>query len=184
MPKTLVDVDSFDIDVSIPTDGDSRNSASVESAFQKLVNRSRNSKNRLDNHEQYACYAISGTVANGAQLTLTERDKNGSFVLASNQVQVPAAGTYEVSVTSICSGTDTTNPVALGLVLNKGTNIEQAKNYRFSATAAQLVQASVVSTVVIADPATEKLLLLSSISTATGTLTANSASRLFIRRIK
>lgn len=48
MAKILTDVDAFSADVTVPEDGDARNAASVEPAFQKLANRTRRNKNRLD----------------------------------------------------------------------------------------------------------------------------------------
>jgi hypothetical protein len=41
MAKILTDVDAFSADVTVPEDADARNAASVESAFQKLANRTR-----------------------------------------------------------------------------------------------------------------------------------------------
>lgn len=48
MPKILTDVDTFSADVTVPEDGDARNAASIEPAFQKLSNRTRYLKNIAD----------------------------------------------------------------------------------------------------------------------------------------
>lgn len=48
MSRTIVEVDEFTTDVTVPEDGDPRNVASIDPAWQALSNRTRNSKNRLD----------------------------------------------------------------------------------------------------------------------------------------
>lgn len=70
MPTNLTDVDTFTDPVSVPAAGDNRTSASVETPFQALANRTRNLKNRADGIDA-ANHTWSGTNSHGGTATFT-----------------------------------------------------------------------------------------------------------------
>lgn len=48
MSKVLVEVDTFTASIAVPEDGDDENALSVETPFQALANRTKNTKGRID----------------------------------------------------------------------------------------------------------------------------------------
>lgn len=72
MPTILTEVDTFSADITVPEGGDDRTSASVNAPFQKLTNRSRNLKNRLD---ALATEVVSEKFSYGTPLTV-QRGQN------------------------------------------------------------------------------------------------------------
>jgi hypothetical protein len=182
MPKNLTPVAEYTGNVTVPLGGDARTALSVETPIQTVTNRAAYAKAHLDVLEQYANYGITGNAASGATLTLSLLDKNGTFTLASNEVELPAAGTYLVSLCMIATSLDTTNPLAMGLTLKKGAStVEQISNRRYSGTAGDSVNCALTSTVVVTTPSSEKLSVAALIGA--GNLSPSGSSRLCIRRI-
>jgi hypothetical protein len=182
MPTNITEVDTFTATVPVPNDAEAATAASLLAMAQPLANRTTNLKGRVDNAIEYANYAISGAVASGGTLTLSLTSKNGDFVLASNEVEVPAAGTYIVAMCMQATSVDVTNPLAMGLTLQKGgSTIEQSINRRYSADAGDSVNVAMTSTIVVTTPASEKLNVEAVIGA--GNLSVSGSSRLVIHRL-
>jgi hypothetical protein len=181
------DGSTFEADVTAPDDGDPRNAASLRPALQKLANRTRNSKNRLDILEQTASFDVSGAaIALGSKATLTELvDPKAAYSVSGNEVVLPAVGKYAVSYYAELTCTDTSNPcvISLGLKKNGGaTDVVEAKSFRFTGTAA-FINVLVSATMIFdcADPSgTDKLSLVAG---ATGGTVTVVTGQMVIRRI-
>lgn len=174
MAHNLTEADSFPTNVSVPDGGDDRNAASVEAPFQALTNRSRHSYNRLQALQSYVRYTISGTgIAVNGKLTLAALASpiiSGGFVLASDEVTVPAAGAYFVAALMELTATSASNPyqmqVAIGNILNTPNSQVRASAYRYSATNTNPIVVTGSGIITIADPATEKIYLRNETTTA------------------
>jgi hypothetical protein len=129
----------------------------------------------------FAAYNIGGTdVDDAALFTLTVNQVSGSFSLASNEVQVPAAGNYEVHVGIPLQVTGGTAPYEVSVELMKGGSVVGAS--ALSTSVAQAGGAAIISRtfiVAVATPASEKFSVRSN---ANNQLVAGSGT-LLIRRL-
>lgn len=164
MAHNLTEVETYTADVSVPDDGDARNAASVEGAFQALANRAKYLKGKADLVAQFALYTISGAaVAQNANATLTETyDPATAYALASNVVSFPAVGYYAISCRASYTSSDaSTNPRSIGITaLLNSVDVAEAIGYRFSATAAHIVTGSFHRILQITDIATQTIRLI------------------------
>jgi hypothetical protein len=80
MPTILTEVDTFSADITVPEGGDDRTSASVNAPIQKLTNRSRNLKNRVD---ALATEVVSAKFRYGTPLTV-QRTQNSLLATPHN----------------------------------------------------------------------------------------------------
>lgn len=112
-----------------------------------------------------AAYNVTAEVqkSNGQKFPLTELYHNGGFTLASDQVQVPAAGMYRVEFSGRVVNAGTSNPqdFVVGISIDGSTVGVPAHGTRFSASAADIVGVSCVGFFVIGTPATEKFSVMS-----------------------
>lgn len=101
MPLTLTEVDTYPANVSVPSDGDTENAASVQTAFQALANRTKYLKSRVDALIEavtagavYAEIASNGSgIAEGAKFPLTLVSQSGGFSIdAGENLVLPAGG--------------------------------------------------------------------------------------------
>lgn len=164
MSHNLTETETYAANVTVPDDGDARNAASVESAFQVLADRSKYLKAKADLVALFALYTISGSaVAQNANATLTETyDPATAYGLASNVVSFPAVGFYAISCRASFTSSDAaTNPRSMGITaLLNGVDIAEAIGYRFSATAAHIVAGSFHRILQITNISTETLRLI------------------------
>lgn len=176
--KTLNETDAFSADITVPEDGDPRNAASVEGAFQKLTNRTRYLNNRL----AFAVYRFDGSdVLGGNKFTLTEMENVGGFVLGNNEITVPAVGKYLIELCGMFATDSDTNPVTFGAFVQHGLNyVGSAEGTRFSGNSDHVVGASGMCVVNVTDT-TYKICIVSSY--APGVTCAGSLCRLVIRRL-
>ncbi len=111
--RTLIEVDAFSADVDVPEDGDARDSASVDNAFQALANRGKYLKARheelgdrvsaLEDVSQIgALYRVRGTALADEDLltyaTSTLITDGFSLADSDQHIQVPSAGVYRLSM--------------------------------------------------------------------------------------
>jgi hypothetical protein len=207
MPQVLTEVDEFFASITVPTAGDLRTAAGIELPFQKLTNRTRNLVNRIAALESgiaalesgiaalesalpsllaltdSAGFRVSGTGTNGQQVTLApDYDTNGNFVLAADQIIVPAAGRYLVWLAAHMSGSDATDPLELRSSLRMGTlSSFAARAWRFSAATAHVVNGFVLADLEVTTPATDYISVVA--ATTAGTTTFATTSQLHIRRL-
>jgi hypothetical protein len=177
MAKILNEVDAFSADITVPEDGDPRNAASVEVAFQALANRTRYLNNRL----AYASYGVQGNnVDNGGKFTLTEETNSGGFVLDNNEITVPAVGVYLIEASGVFTSSTDTNPLVFGMVVLHGSDdVVTCASTRFSGNGAHLIHASGVGVVDVTDPSDK----ISVVSFVSGVSCVGSLNKLVIRRL-
>lgn len=176
MAHNLTEVDSFATNVSVPDGGDARVAASVEPAFQVLADRARWLKNRTGHYARYAVETTGGLggagVAAGSKLNLKALTDaaitSGDFTLASNEITVPAAGIYLVLLTLRASATPATEPLEVRVRIAattpgtwKSNEVTAGDTRDIDGRSVWLVAGGVI---VIADPSTEKVKLLSDTS--------------------
>jgi hypothetical protein len=152
MPAALTEVDTFTSSVSVPVAGDPREAASVVTGFQALANRTRN----LLGRHKAAVFAVSGSKSAGSAFDLAPHGGSTSFVLASDQVQVPMPGTYLIRLQGRFRSDDTgANPEIGALIVIGGAPYVYSTSVR-SGTSTSTLAASQIETVAeITDPATQ-----------------------------
>lgn len=172
MAHNLTESASYFANVSVPDGGDARTAASVETPFQSLANRTKYLKARTDALGQYARFRIeapSPGVASGSKLTLANPNLgavNNDFVLASNEITVPEAGIYLVSAILRLTCSSATEPLTMKCLITAGTSPDAFESNALQLAANRTTDghpeyASVTGIIVITDPATEKIKILS-----------------------
>lgn len=126
-----------------------------------------------------AAYSVTATSTTGI-CTLASLYAPTGYSLASNEITLPGNGWYEATLTCQMTCALTANPQRIGLSLVHSTSVLLAENLRFSATAADTVLISGVSTFQITDYTTQKLSLL--MSAANTQSVDGTVSRLLLRR--
>jgi hypothetical protein len=104
--------------------------------------------------------ALSGSgLTNGSKLTPTSEDAKGSWTIASNDIEVPQAGWYQVAVNCYLTSTNTSNPYtgAVYFTVAGLGGIALFKVIRWSATAADAYAVSGSGLVQITTPSTQKI---------------------------
>ncbi len=171
MAETLTDVDQFDATIQMPTASELASAADLrDKAIQRLANRTRNSKNRLDSHDT----SIAGlTVAkvghfyftassSAAAATMPIQTKllypGGTWTLSSNQVTVPSAGVYRVNYRAMVA-LDTGASPAQGIIYARvgSTNLIRGYGERFNGTNSSNFSVAGHGLIPITDPATQKI---------------------------
>ncbi len=168
MPTNVVDSDVWTTTLQVPNDvTEVANQASLLLFVQGLANRTTYLKNRLGSS---ARYTPSGAgVATGAKFTLAlvERSDTG-YSLASDEVQVPAAGWYRISVSALVANSDLTNPLAICARLKVGaTTVLDAFGMRFTGSAGDPAACSGSVDVQITTPSTQKITLVNGAAAGT-----------------
>jgi hypothetical protein len=135
-----------------------------------------------------AAYTLSGTgLAAGATLGLTEVKNVGGYVLASNQVQVPSAGTYMAWVTAYFTTTITGTVDSGSVRVKRGAAAQAAAGIGWVRPAGfGDVSVSFCGLFDVAVPASELLSLIATNSGGTfSMITATSVmNQLIIQRVK
>lgn len=179
MPQNITDVDEFTATLTEAADGDDVSGAVRLTHMQKVANRSRFLYNRS---LQIAQYTVSASgIANAALLGLSSPVLGqGTWTLASNEVEVPAAGLYLISAGLIMSSTDTANPKVISTDLEIGGTAEYVQLVtRFSGTAGNQVDTYFSWLKNITTPSTQKIRLKN--TSGTGSYSANGV--LLIKRV-
>lgn len=161
----ITDVDVFTEPLKHIADGEALNGEHFKEELQGAANRTRHLLNRVAAIESAlakyvsATYSVSGNAAQNAKLTLTAARAASGFALGSNEVTVPHAGVWLVTV----SGQVTPNSGAMGpagtIDIRVGGNVTaRGGGIRFSDDSQDYIQAAAGSTVEIDDiPANHKL---------------------------
>jgi hypothetical protein len=187
MPAPITEVDTFTSTVLVPTGGDARTAASVLTPLQALANRTRNLLNRLAGVEQLANLAVfqfesAGLVGNAATLAITElADVKSNYSVSSNLITVPAAGTYEFTISGYFANASAPGAANIcGAVLRKaGVNTTVIPSV--SAGNSGYFNFVWTDLIMIADAVTDTLGLRSVVSS--GNVQYLADSRLKIRRV-
>jgi hypothetical protein len=184
MAKNLTPVSEYTGDVTVPTGGDARTAASVETPIQTLTNRAAYAKSKLDALAQAAYFNITGTVSSAAgKFTIAESlDPSDAYSVASNEITLPEVGTYLMILEMTMSSSDTSNPRSLSAWLEVGGDVKATvQTARFSASGADVVSASCVALVTISS--TSEVVTVNS-ALGTTSITAESGKcRLAILRL-
>lgn len=161
----ITDVDVFTEPLKHIADGEALNGEHFKEELQGAANRTRHLLNRVAAIESAlakyvsATYAVSGNAAQNAKLTLTAARAASGFALGSNEVTVPHAGVWLVTV----SGQVTPNSVAMGpaglIDIRVGGNVTNARGggIRFSDDSLDYIQAAAGDTLEIDIPANNKI---------------------------
>jgi hypothetical protein len=173
MAHNLTEDDDFPSTVSVPDGGDPRVAASVEPAFQSLADRTRYLGNRVAHYARFAIDTTGGLggagVASGSKLNLKALTddpitSSGEFTLASNEITVPAAGVYFVSLQLRASCTNTSEPLEVRVRISatavdtwRSNEVEAGDTRDTDGNSVWLVASGLI---VIANPATETIKLL------------------------
>ena len=138
MSASLTDVDAFTSPVTVPTDGDALDGASVLAAFQALADRTRNLKNRIDLSKYGRC-AVSGSPTPGTKAALTLSAASGATVV-SDQLVVPATGLYVIEANVVATlvnlSASAGDPAVLELRINNAL-VQTRQAYSFDGTTAR-----------------------------------------------
>lgn len=172
MAHNLTESEAYTANVSIPDDGDARNAASVESAYQALANRTKYLKAKVDPmlmHARFGISAVSPGVASGSKLTLAALDlpiNSGDFTLSSNEIVVPAAGVYLVAALLRMACSAATEPLTITANITAGTSPDTWKSNQLQLSMNRVTNghpeyASVTGLIKITNPATEKISIVS-----------------------
>lgn len=186
MAETLTEVDSFDATIQWPTASELASAADVrDKAIQRLANRTRNNKNRIDviepmvtdhesrlddmsDHEARIAELegnhffhgyLSGSVGSspGSNLfTITARDSNGITVSGGNTLAFTRNGSYLVTWYGTAASNDTSNPALIDVALNvDSTAHHKVRSYRFTASAGDATLVSGSGVVTITNAAVQ-----------------------------
>src|SRR5690349_5039322 len=108
MARNIVEVDTFTSTVTVPEDGDTRNVASIDPAWQALTNRTLHLKGRVEDVEDevdalqaanaFGRYFVTGTPDGNDRLTLTQIAAN-ELTVGGNEVTIVTAGLYIIALT-------------------------------------------------------------------------------------
>ena len=146
MTANITDSDTFTDPIVVPVDGEADDQVAFALAPQGLANRTAYLKNIVD---AVATYTVTGTVAAGSAFTLTEvLNPESAYTLATNEITVPKAGLYLVSLYGTCQTADATNPSQCGAFASVaggatfGTDAAGVVGTRFSTSTGDKVNAS------------------------------------------
>lgn len=183
MPQNLTGTDAFTDPVPCIDDGDPASGANFALDGQALANRTTWLKNRIAAHEQFAEFAITGTaLAMDAKFTMTESiDPSASYsVTSTTDIEVPAAGYYEITVAMGIQVSGSGDPGQGGVQLFKGA-VSQVivEVWRYAATDDQM-QLHITKLVQVTTPASERISLKAYSATDT---TAYTNAFLSIKRL-
>lgn len=197
MPSNVTDVDAFTATVVVPNDTEAATQASLLLAVQPLANRTRNSKNRLDVAEPLITAAqaavdvlepflqasISGnTKLDGDYYTIAAPTYNvGGFVVASDEITMPAIGKYLVIVTAEIFPSNADLRIGLAVHRN-GTEVVRLCG---SSPGTAVIAITAIGIVDITNTGTDKLKVASECTgTEFGTIALDAeASHIVIRRL-
>jgi hypothetical protein len=168
MGTNITDVDVFTDPIVAPADGDPGSGATFQISPQGLANRTRNHKNRLDaidllftarqQHYQEDLDGTATTAGSNMPLNNTGIISDGAFSKTGETIQVPAAGTYAVTITASMTTTATGNPQLMSMTLKRGATTEETQSqHRQTASASSYVPFALSCLVEITTPASERL---------------------------
>ncbi len=137
MAETLTDVDQFDASIQMPSNDELADAADLrDKAVQRLANRTRNNKNRIDDLETDTDAALVTKVTAGVArylidadtygsgvglaLTLDQADAGYSLDGTSKLVTVPAKGWYLVTLSMRCTNSSSSSDVSAGVDIRVG----------------------------------------------------------------
>ncbi len=156
MTTILTETSTFTATVAAPADGDSANGATFSTGLQSLANRTKYLNDQRAIHAadiaaleaadtasaaavSYRGYLSGSAIAYAGTITLNGLIQYpiGSWSLASNEIQVPSAGVYRVSVIARVTSTGTDNPTSAVVHIMCGASgiVGRALGDRWSATA-------------------------------------------------
>jgi hypothetical protein len=152
--KSLDAEDDF-TSVVVPEGGDARTAASVEPAFQALANRIEYLRQRA----KVASYSVLGTeIAAGALFSLAEVSAAEGYVLAANQVTVPAPGRYLAQLSLYAGHPETDDPAIARVDIVLGADpVAVAVGYRYSASPLHVIPMTTLVLLEVSNPVTETI---------------------------
>ncbi len=172
MAETLTDVDTFDATIQWPVANELASAADVrDKAIQRLANRTRNNKNRLDGHDTslltkvtagVANYSIDvGTYGSGDDLALTLVQADSGYSLSSGTtVQAGSGGWHLVTLSMKCTLSSTSDPSPAGVQIKVGGSVKlYPAPLRHSTSASHQVSVSASGPIWIDTAATDTIKL-------------------------
>lgn len=188
MPANLTDSNTFTDPIVVPTDGDALTGASNALEAQGLANRTRFLKNYADAialTTHFGVYTVDGAaVASGSKFTLTQVGEFGGFSLAGNEVTVPGAGDYLISVYFLAASSSGA-VVGLLALQDNGTPFFQAASYKQTDGGTNnTVGFSFTAYAAIAAPTSSHKISLASLTSNLSVLGITANAALIIKRLR
>lgn len=179
MAETLTETDQFTATIQMPTAGEEIGAADLrDKAIQRLTDRTRNHKNRIDGNDtditaletradaleaadvvMLYFTATSTSHTDIMPVALHLQYPSGGWALSSNQITVPSTGVYMLSVKAPVESASTSNPASAVVHMKVGASgtVAWATGRRFSATASDSMTLVGTGIIGITDTATQYL---------------------------